>query len=183
VCKECIVKGGYDQKGAPKGVLMAEHSLASHILCVKAEREIVHIDSVVSKLSACTIADNPSSIAAITDNLSRLTLAADIPVNIPLSLTVCTGELVTGRAAIAVNPNRSSLTTHTSKRDTVPSLTTGYNQRTAKALVILDNIEFWIQQCFHSLLHSGSVDHIGCELHLLCKAMQNISQQTNIVIT
>jgi hypothetical protein len=95
VCKECIVKGGYDEKGAPKGVLMAKCSITSHILHVKAECEIVHIDSIVSKLSACTIADNPSSIAAITNNLSHLTLATNIPVNIPLSLTVCTGELIT----------------------------------------------------------------------------------------
>jgi hypothetical protein len=183
VCKECIVKGGYDEKGAPKGVPMAKHSLVSHILCVKAECEIVHIDSVVSKLSACTIADNPSSIAAITNNLSHLTLATDIPVNIPLSSTVCTGELVTSRAAIAVDPNQLSLTTHTSKRDTVPALTTGCNWCTAKALVILDNIKFRIQQCFRSLLHSGNIDHVGRELHLLCKAMQNVSQQTDIVIT
>jgi hypothetical protein len=105
VCKECIVNGGYDDQGAPKGVLMAKCSLTSHILRIKAEHEIVHIDSVVSKLSACTIADNPSSIAAITDNLSHLTLAMDILVNIPLSLTVCTGELITSRAAIAVDPN------------------------------------------------------------------------------
>jgi len=161
---------------------MAERSLVSHILRVKAEHEIVHIDSVVSKLSACTIADNPSSIATITNNLSRLTLATDIPVNIPLSSTVCTGELITGQAAIAVDPNRSSLTTHTSKCDTVPALTTGCNWRTVKALVILDNIEFRIQQCFRSLLHSGSIDHVGCELHLLRKAMQNISQQIDIII-
>jgi hypothetical protein len=161
---------------------MAECSLVSHILHVKVECEIIHIDSIVSKLSACTIADNPSSIATITNNLSHLTLAMDIPVNIPLSSTVCTGELVTGWAAIADDPDWLSLTTHTSKRETVPASTTGCNQRTAKALVILDNIEFWIQQCFCSLLHSGSIDHIGHELHLLCKAMQNISRQTNIVI-
>jgi hypothetical protein len=112
-----------------------------------------------------------------------LTLAADIPVNIPLSSTVCTGKLITGWAAIAVDPNQSSLTTHTSKHDTVPASTTGCNQRTTKALVILDNIKFQIQQCFRSLLHSGSIDHIGHELHLLRKAMQNISRQTDIVIT
>jgi hypothetical protein len=143
---------------------------------------IVHIDSIVSKLSACTITDNPSSIAAITNNLSRLTLAADIPVNIPLSSTVCTGKLITSQAAIAVDPNRSSLTTHTSKCDTVPASTTGCNQCTMKALVILDNIKFRIQQCFRSLLHSSSIDHIGCKLHLLHKAMQNVSQQTDIII-
>ncbi|KAG2746671.1 hypothetical protein P692DRAFT_20677743, partial [Suillus brevipes Sb2] len=51
-----------------------------------------------------------------------------------------------------------------------------------KALVVLDNIESRIQQCFHLLLHSYCIDYIGRELLLLRKAMQNITRQTNIVI-
>lgn len=49
-------------------------------------------------------------------------------------------------------------------------------------LVVLDNIEARIQQCFHLLLHSYHIDHIGRKLLLLRKAMQNITRQTDIVI-
>ncbi|KAG1800475.1 uncharacterized protein HD556DRAFT_1439309 [Suillus plorans] len=142
---ECIEKGRYDEKGAPKGVLMAECLIVSHILHVKAEHAT----------------DNTSSVAVIADDLRRLTLDTDVPVNISPSLTVCTVEL---------------------KPDTVPVLKKGCNRRTAKALVVLDNIESRIQQCFHLLLHSCSIDHVGRELHLLRKAMQNVIRQTDIVI-
>src|ERR1700692_2088871 len=86
VCEECTVIGGYDKDGAPKGVLMAERSIASHILRVKAERT-VDIDAVTTDLSACAIT---ASVSTITDNLSRLTLATDKLVNIPSNSTVCT---------------------------------------------------------------------------------------------
>ncbi|KAG2132137.1 uncharacterized protein EDB93DRAFT_1107972 [Suillus bovinus] len=145
LCEECIEKGGYDEKGAPKGVLMAKHLIVSHILHVKAE---------------CT-ADNTSSVVVITDNLCRLTLDTDVLVNISLSSTVQTVEL---------------------KPDTVPVSKKGCNQCTAKTLVVLDNIESRIQQCFHLLLHSCSIDHVGRELHLLRKAMQNVIRQTDIII-
>ncbi|KAG1794242.1 uncharacterized protein HD556DRAFT_1308291 [Suillus plorans] len=128
LCKECIEKGGYDEKGAPKGVLMAERSIVSHVLHVKMERAT----------------DNTSSVAIIADDLRRLTLAMDMPVNISSSSTVCTVEL--------------------------------------KPDAVLDNIESRIQQCFHLLLHSCRIDHVGHELHLLRKAMQKVTRQTNIII-
>ncbi|KAG2050548.1 hypothetical protein BDR06DRAFT_1064675 [Suillus hirtellus] len=84
LCEECIEKGRYDKKGTPTGVLMAEHLIVSHILCVKVE---------------CT-ADNTSSVAIIADDLRRLTLDTDVPVNISLSSTVCTVELKPDTKAI-----------------------------------------------------------------------------------
>jgi hypothetical protein len=166
LCEECIEKGGYDEKGAPTGVLMAERLIVSHILRVKAERAagnsvIINIDFSATDLAACTFADNTSSVAVIADDLRRLTLDTDVPVNISPSSTVCTVEL---------------------KPDTVPVSKKGCNRHTAKALVVLDNIESRIQQCFHLLLHSCRIDHVGRKLHLLCKAMQNIIRQTDIVI-
>ncbi|KAG1850992.1 hypothetical protein C8R48DRAFT_676602 [Suillus tomentosus] len=166
LCEECIEKGGYDEKGAPTGVLMAERLIVSHILRVKAERAagnsvIIDVDFSATDLAACTFADNTSSVAVIADDLRRLTLDTDVPVNISPSSTVCTVEL---------------------KPDTVPVSKKGCNRRTAKALVVLDNIESRIQQCFHLLLHSCRIDHVGRELHLLRKAMQNVIRQTDIVI-
>lgn len=180
VCEECTVIGGYDKDGAPKGVLMAERSIASHILRVKAERT-VDVDAVTTDLSACAIT---ASVSTITDNLSRLTLATDKLVNIPSNSTVCTVELVPGRVAVADDPNRnrSPLTMDTSKPDTIPASKQRCNRRTAKAFVIFDNIESRIQQCFRLLLHSGSIDHVGRELHALRKALHNVSLKTDIII-
>lgn len=166
LCEECIEKGGYDEKGARKGVLIAERLMASHILRVKAERAagnsvIIDVDFAAADLSACTIADNTLSVAVIAEGLNRLTLATDIPVNISSSSTVCTVEL---------------------EPDKVPASKKGHNRRTAKALVVLDNIESRIQQCFQLLLHSCRIDHVGRELLLLRKAMQNVTRQTDIVI-
>ncbi|KAG2120415.1 uncharacterized protein F5147DRAFT_646930 [Suillus discolor] len=132
LCEECIEKGGYDEKDAPKGVLMAKRSIVSHILRVKMDRA----------------ADNTSSVAVIANDLRRLTLAMDIPVNISSSSTVCTVEL---------------------KPDAVPVSKKGCNRRTMKALVVLDNIKSRIQQCFHLLLHSCRIDHkaIGSQIDIL----------------
>jgi hypothetical protein len=140
--------------------------MVSHILRVKAERAIcksviTDIDFAAADLSACTIADNNSSVAGIVEDLNHLTFATDIPVNISSSSTVQTVEL---------------------EPDKVPASKRGHNQCTVKALVVLDNIESRIQQCFRLLLHSCCIDHVGHELLLLHKAMQNIARQTDIVI-
>jgi hypothetical protein len=58
-----------------------------------------------------------------------------------------------------------------------------HNQRTVKALEILDNIESRIQRCFRLLLHPGSINDIGHELLLLRKALETVSKQADVVVT
>ncbi|KAG1791224.1 uncharacterized protein HD556DRAFT_1445491 [Suillus plorans] len=202
MCEECIGKGGYDNKGAPKGVLMAERSITSHIWRVKAERAEhaagdIDLDCVISNLSVCTIAGNTrvaSPVSAITGHLSRLTLSMD------------TSQLSSSTSSMADNlyrqgphithavPVADHDLDHSTLSDSLPppmkihraagdKSSKKHNQRTMKALEILDNIESQIQRCFRLLLHSGSINDISHELLLLRKALETISQQADIVVT
>ncbi|KIK32522.1 hypothetical protein CY34DRAFT_101335, partial [Suillus luteus UH-Slu-Lm8-n1] len=65
VCEECIEKGGYDERGAPKGVLMAERSIPAHVQHVKAES---------AERAASTKAGKPT-VSSITNDLGHLTLS------------------------------------------------------------------------------------------------------------
>ncbi|KAG2745822.1 hypothetical protein P692DRAFT_20640822, partial [Suillus brevipes Sb2] len=56
MCQECIIKGGWDKTGAPKGVLMADRLIAAHVQCVKAEH--AEPTAVTSNSPACTIVDS-----------------------------------------------------------------------------------------------------------------------------
>ncbi|KAG1840770.1 hypothetical protein C8R48DRAFT_679470 [Suillus tomentosus] len=76
MCQECITRGGCDESGAPKGVLMAERLIAAHVQRVKAEH--AEPAAVTSNLSACTTAGSsiaPSHVCVLADELGRLTLS------------------------------------------------------------------------------------------------------------
>jgi hypothetical protein len=65
VCEECIEKGGHDERGTPKGVLMAERSIPAHVQRVKAES---------AERAASTKAGKPT-VSSITNDLCHLTLS------------------------------------------------------------------------------------------------------------
>lgn len=76
MCEECVIKGGCDETGAPKGILMAERSIPVHIRRVKAERAEPAV--VTSNLPACTLSGSniaPSPICVLADDLRRMTLS------------------------------------------------------------------------------------------------------------
>ncbi|KAG1849100.1 hypothetical protein C8R48DRAFT_677153 [Suillus tomentosus] len=53
---------------------------------------------------------------------------------------------------------------------------------TVKALTVLDNVKFRVQRCF-CLLLAGNFDDVSRELPLLHKAVENIKQNADLVIT
>ncbi|KAG2127274.1 uncharacterized protein EDB93DRAFT_1257093 [Suillus bovinus] len=172
ICEECTRRGGYDEKGAPRGVLIAERSISAHIQCVKAE----------SAASAIT------TVSSITDDIRHLSLAADNPqspsftsamknnldgagsCNLP---AVPVSALLDGLERLQLSDCMSTPLMEKADRETVSKPKP--NQHTAKALHILDNIDSWIQWCFRLLLHPCNLDDVGRELSLLCTAMENVN--------
>jgi hypothetical protein len=67
ICEECSRKGGYDEKGIPRGVLIAECSISAHIQHVKADS------------TAYTITGQ-STISSITDVSDICPLGQIIPI-------------------------------------------------------------------------------------------------------
>jgi hypothetical protein len=204
MCEECIGNGGYDEKGAPKGVLMAERSIASHVWRVKAERaeraagdtgvRNVDLHSVISDPSACAITGVATPVSAITGYLSRLTLSTGTPQSSSFTSSMADGLYRPVPRNTHAVPASDHDVNHLTLSDSLPppltirraagdKSTKKHNQRTVKALEILDNIESRIQRCFRLLLHPGSINDIGHELLLLRKALETVSKQADVVVT
>lgn len=188
MCEECIEKGGYDERGAPKGVLMAERSIPAHVRRVKAES---------AERAASTKAGKPT-VSSITDDLGHLTLSMN-PSQPPSFSSSTNNDLerpgpcnppAVSVSALSNNLQQLKLSDGTP----VPPMTTSrqaasetaskpkHNRRTVKVLNILDNIESWIQRCFRLSLHACSLDDVGRELSLLHTAMENVSGGVDVVI-
>jgi len=179
VCEECIEKGGYDERGAPKGVLMAERSISAHVRRVKAES---------AERAASTIAGKPT-VSSITDDLSHLTLAIN-PSQPPSFASSMNNNLdrpgPCNPPAVSVSALSDKLE-HLKLSDgmSVPPMTSRkpkHNRRTVKALNILDNIESRIQRCFRLSLHACSFDDAGRELSSLRTAIENVTGRADVVI-
>jgi len=184
---------------------MAERSIASHVRRVKAELAEhaastvgagnVDQDFVIPSLFACTITSNRAAtpVSAITAHLSRLALSTDTPQSSSSTSSIPDHLYrVVSRNTHAVLVSDHDLD-HLTLSDSLPpplkirraaghKSSKKHNQRTVKALEILDNIESRIQRCFRLLLHSGSIDETRHELLLLRKALETISQQADIVV-
>ncbi|KAG1818530.1 uncharacterized protein BJ212DRAFT_1298616 [Suillus subaureus] len=141
-CEECIETSDRAEDGTPKGVLIAERLMAAHLQhtkCTQAERAATGspctntiTDLLVSQLDALALIDNkppvshpnptpPLSIMALTDDLEQLTLLDHFVAHEP-------------RVAIPGDVSQKNI-----------------HRPTVKALMVLDNIEFCIQQCFRLL--------------------------------
>jgi len=189
-CEECIEKGGCTENGAPMGVLIAERLMAAHLQRTKrAQAEhpaLVHTagtgyknddtDLVTSQLRTLTLADNDALTA-----VSARTAAPGSPKypnpTPPVYIPTLTCDL-----------ERLTLSDPPATRETIDTVVGGghvfrrnNNRRTVKALKLLDNIEFRVQRCFR-LLFAGNSDHVGRELPLLRKAVENIRREVDLVI-
>jgi len=188
VCEECIEKGGYDERGAPKGVLMAERSISAHVRRVKAESAERAASTIAGKLT----------VSSITDDLSHLTLSMN-PSQHPSFASSMNNDLdrpgPCNPPAVSVSVLSDNLEQlKLSDGMSVPPMTTSrqaasetaskpkHNRRTVKALNILDNIESRIQRCFRLSLHACSLDDAGRELSLLRTAMENVTGRVVVVI-
>jgi hypothetical protein len=156
MCQECIIKGGWDKTGAPKGVLMADRLIAAHVRRVKAEH--AEPAAVTSNSPACTIVDSnvapssiaPSSVCVLADELERLTLS-------PLK----TSHKGTGGKQAS---NKK------------------HDRRAMRALDALNNIESRVQRGFRLLLDPGNLNDVGRELSLLRRAVESVSRRTKVVM-
>jgi hypothetical protein len=182
ICEECSRKGGYDEKGAPRGVLIVECSISAHIWRVKAES------------TAYTIAGQ-STISSIMDSLKHLSLRADHSHSLSFASTmkdnldhpgphnlpaVPVSALSGGLKQLKLSDSTSVPLMENIDEETI--LKHKHNQCTLKALHILNNIDSRIQWCFHLLLHSCNLDDVGRELSLLCTAMKNLDGGADAVV-
>ncbi|KAG1869325.1 hypothetical protein C8R48DRAFT_671286 [Suillus tomentosus] len=206
ICEECIEKGGLDENGEPKGLPVAERFMATHLQRVRADRATFAraadsrrnndgADLVASQLSALTIEGTPS-VSTVTDNLVRLTLSENIlDIHTPVELPVHP-ELPIFAPPVPVSPltdeferlalsDTSIAKSSQEQIDMIGRRTVlqSHNGRwIVKALKLLDNIESRVQWCFR-LLSVGSFDIIGHELRLLRKAVNNVNQKADTVIS
>jgi hypothetical protein len=147
--------------------------MAAHLQCTKhtqAERAAAGspcmntiMDLLVSQLDTLALIDNkppvshpnptpPLSIMALADDLEQLTLL---------------DPFVAHEPRVAISCNVSQKNTH---------------RPTVKALTVLDNIEFHVQQCFRLLL-AGNSNDVGHKLLLLCTAVENVKRKADLVVT
>jgi hypothetical protein len=184
MCDECIRKGGYDEKGAPRGVLIAERSISAHLRRVKAES---HLSTIAGE----------SSISSITHNLGHLSLTADHsqPPLLTSARTASTNLDHPGPSNVPAVPvatlsdrlerlklSDSILAPPVKKADRETTSKLKHSRRTLKALQILGNIDSRIQRGFRLLLHPYNLDNIGHELAVLRTAIKNVNGGADVVI-
>ncbi|KAG2368966.1 hypothetical protein BDR07DRAFT_1371784 [Suillus spraguei] len=158
MCEECIRKGGYDKKGAPRGVLIAECSISAHLrhLSLTADHSQ---PPLLTSATRSTNLDHPGPsnilavpVATLSDRLEWLKLSD----------------------SISAPPIKKA------DRETTSKLK--HSRRTLKALQILANINSQIQRGFCLLLHPYNLDNIGHKLALLHTAIENVNGGADVVI-
>jgi hypothetical protein len=172
MCEECIRKGGYDEKGAPRGVLIPECSISAHVQRVKAAT----ISSITNNLRHLSLTADHSQPPSLT-SATATNLDHPGPCNLP---AVPVSALSDRLERLKLSDSMSAPPIEKADRKTVPKLK--HNRRTLKELRILANIDSQIQRGFRLLLHPCNLDDFGRELSLLRTAIENVNGGADVVI-